>query len=45
MKFYKFGEEKILLVYDYLQNDEFVVDMYKAGVGIPYDWSNALREV
>lgn len=35
----KFGEEKILLVYDYLQNDDFVVDMYKAGVGIPYDYS------
>lgn len=35
----KYGEEKILLVYDYLQNDDFVVDMYKAGVGIPYDYS------
>ena len=35
----KYGEEKILLVYDYLSNDDFVVDMYKAGVGIPYDFS------
>ena len=35
----KFGEEKILLVCDYLQNDDFVIDMYKAGVGIPYDYS------
>ena len=35
----KYGEEKILLVYDYLQNDDFVIDMYKEGVGIPYDFS------
>ena len=35
----RLGEEKIMLVYDYLQNDDFVIDMYKAGVGIPYDFS------
>lgn len=35
----KYGEDKIMLIYDYLSNDDFVVDMYKAGVGIPYDYS------
>ena len=40
----RLGEEKLMLVYDYLQNDDFVVDMYKAGVGIPYDY-NLVKDV
>ena len=34
----KFGADKVLKVYDFFHNDEFMVDMYKAGVNIPYNY-------
>lgn len=34
----KFGDEKILKVYDWFISDEFMVDLYKAGMVIPYNY-------
>ena len=34
----KFGAEKILKVYDYFINDEFMIELYKAGMAIPYNY-------
>lgn len=34
----KFGDEKILKVYDWFISDEFMIDLYKAGMAIPYNY-------
>ena len=34
----KFGAKNVLAIYDYFRNDEFQVEMYKAGAYIPYNY-------
>lgn len=40
----KFGDEKVLKVYDYFHNDEFMVGLYKAGMEIPYNY-NLIKDI
>ena len=40
----KFGAEKILKIYDWFISDEFMVDLYKAGMVIPYNY-NLIKDV
>ena len=40
----KFGDENILKVYDYFICDEFMVELYKAGMYIPYNYE-LIRDV